>query len=108
MNDVKTATLLFESLVDVIIERKELGEVEALLRRQLQTFIETLPLTAEYEGYIAYLAKNSPSRRMDYDKLKKVNLEQYEWLVKNNIIKIFPPKTMRRLVIGPVERKKHE
>lgn len=106
MNDIENAELIFESLVDIVIQRKELGEVEALLRKQLQALVETMPLSAEYRGYITYLAKNTPSRRMDYTKLEKLYEEQYQWLIDNKIIQITQPKTLHRLVVTPQERKR--
>lgn len=107
MNDTENAQLIFESLVDIVIQRKELTEVENLLRNQLQRLLETMPLSTEYRGYITYLARNSPSRRVNYNKLEKFE-EQYQWLLDNKIITVSEPKQMNRLVVALKERTKNE
>ena len=105
MNDTENTTLIFESLVDITIQRKQLTEVETLLREQLQKQIETMPLTAEYRGYITYLAKNSPSRRMNYAKLEKDYDDLYQWLVGIKVLTVSEPKTQHRLVVSKPKKK---
>lgn len=106
MNDAENAQLIFESLVDIVIQRKELSEVENLLRNQLQKHLEVMPLSTTYEGYITYLAKNTPSRRVNYSRLEKHD-EQYQWLLTNKIITVIEPKTLQRLVVTKPKEKPH-